>query len=353
MDDATAWRVRRVVLSVLFLLVVAVPLYPELFGLDEVTPFPQLVAFRPQGLVVVLVVALVMLLREGWRIAAGLVLLLAVTGAGLTAPRALSDPEPPPAGTRELTVMVANVLGGGAEPGEVAKLIRDRRPDVVSLPEAQVDVRQQIEAELRGLGYNGYTQQANTAVESATSVLVSSTLGGVRFDSEKLDPSRLSQPSTKPGAGEPGAETIGPVQQTTTRFGHVIITGGSLGKLRLIAYHGYPPLPDAVPSWKQDLHVLRKWCAEDRPTIVAGDFNATTDHADFRDALGSRCRSVAPAVGAGLRGTWPSSRPAVLRTQIDHVVVSDGVAPGKFRTYEIGGTDHLAVVATVVVPKES
>ncbi len=74
MDNETAWNVRRVVLSVLLLLIVAVPLYPELFGLDEMTPFTQLV-------VVPAAAAgrwsccwrLVMLLRWNWRIAAGLV----------------------------------------------------------------------------------------------------------------------------------------------------------------------------------------------------------------------------------------------------------------------------------------
>jgi hypothetical protein len=35
------------------------------------------------------------------------------------------------------------------------------------------------------------------------------------------------------------------------------------------------------------------------------------------------------------------------------VVVTDGVTPNNFRTYKIGGSDHLAVVATISVPKES
>jgi endonuclease/exonuclease/phosphatase (EEP) superfamily protein YafD len=354
MDSETAWNVRRVVLSVLVLLVVALPLYPELYGLDEVTPFTQLVSFRPQLLVLVLLLGVGMLLRWNWRIAAGLLLLLAFTGGALMAPRALSDPTPPPAGTRVLTVMVANVLGGAADAGEVARLIQTHKPDLVSLPEAQVDVRQEIEAHLQGLRYYGYTQQANAAVESATSVLVSATLGSVQFDSEKLDTGRVSsqQPGTpKPGAGDPGAETIGPVQQTTTQFGHVIVTGGNLGKLRLIAYHGYPPLPSAVTSWKRDLEVLESWCASASQTVLAGDFNATTDHADFRDALGRHCKSVAPSVGAGLQGTWPADRPALFRTQIDHVVITDGITPGRFKTYNLKGTDHRAIITTVAIPK--
>jgi hypothetical protein len=94
MDNEHAWLVRRVVLSVLFLLIVAIPLYPELFGLDEVTPFAQLVAFRPQGLAIVLLLGLLMLIRE-------------------------------------------------------------RRPELVSLPEAQADVREEIRAQLQGLAYQG------------------------------------------------------------------------------------------------------------------------------------------------------------------------------------------------------
>ena len=295
-----------------------------------------------------------MLVRWNWRIAAGLVILLALTGGALLSPRGLSKPTPPPAGTRVLTVMVANVLGGGADPEAVAKLIQTHKPDIVSLPEAQVDVRQEIERYLQGASYFGYTQQANAAVESATSVLVSSALGAVHFDAERLDTGKVSSelPGTaKPGAGEPGAETTGPVRQTTTQFGHIIVTGGNLGKLRLIAYHGYPPLPKDVTTWKQDLQVVQDWCSAGTQTVLAGDFNATTDHADFRAALSRHCRSVAPAGGAGLQGTWPSDRPALFRTQIDHVVVTDGIVPGKFKTYNLEGSDHRAVIATVAVPK--
>jgi len=321
MDNERAWFIRRVVLSVLFVAVVAVPLYPELFGLDEVTPFAQLVAFRPQGLAVVLLLALLMLIRRGWRIAAALVAVLALTGGALTAPRKFSDARPAPAGSRVLTIMVANVLGGGADAGDVAQVIRERHPDLVSLPEAQVDVREEIRAHLQGLDYQGYTTQPAKAVESATSVLVSSSLGAVAFDAED-----------------------------GTAFGHIVVTGGTLGDIRLIAYHGFPPLPDAVTTWKQDLQVLRQWCSEDPPTIVAGDFNATLDHAEFRHALGGNCRSVAPTVGDGLVGTWPADQPAVVRTQIDHVVVTRQFQPGGFTTYAIAGTDHRAVVATVAVP---
>jgi endonuclease/exonuclease/phosphatase family metal-dependent hydrolase len=83
--------------------------------------------------------------------------------------------------------------------------------------------------------------------------------------------------------------------------------------------------------------------------VIAGDFNGTVDHADFRGALSGYCRSVGPSVGGGLQGTWPADQPAVLRTQIDHVVVTRQFEPGGFTTYSIHGTDHRAVVATVAL----
>ncbi|GAA1583097.1 MULTISPECIES: endonuclease/exonuclease/phosphatase family protein [Kribbella] len=320
MDNEKAWFVRRLVLSVLFLIIVALPLFPELFGLDELTPFTQVAAFRPQALAVVLVLALLMLVRRGWRIASALIGVLALSGAALTAPRQFSSARPAPAGARVLTIMVANVLGGGARAADVAQLIRDRKPDLVSLPEAQADVREQIRALLQDQQYKGYTAQPSGAAPSATSVLVSPALGDVAFRSE------------------PG-----------TTFGNVVVTGGNLGAARLIAYHGYPPLPDAVTTWAHDLLKVREWCSQDPPTVIAGDYNATADHAEFRAALGGYCRSVGPSVGGGLQGTWPADQPAVLRTQIDHVVVTRQVEPEDFTTYPIHGTDHRAVVATVAV----
>jgi len=312
---------RRPVTALALGLLVAVPLFPEVFGLGGVSPFAQLTAFRPQGIAVIAVVAALALIRRTWRLYGALGLALAVVAGGLVVPRVLSSPDDAPAGTTTLTVMGANVLGGGADAGRVAEVIRERRPAFVSLPEAQVDVRQRIEVGLSGLGYRGYTFQSSDAPVSATSVLVSPELGGVTFDT---------------GRG-------------ATEFGHVFVTGGTLGRLRLVAYHSYPPMLGSLGVWKRDLEAVGSWCSEGIPTIIAGDFNATVDHGPFRQALGSSCRSVAPAVGEGLQGTWPSDRPAALRTQIDHVVVTNGLAPIDFTSYDILGSDHRAVVARLAV----
>jgi endonuclease/exonuclease/phosphatase (EEP) superfamily protein YafD len=123
------------------------------------------------------------------------------------------------------------------------------------------------------------------------------------------------------------------------------VTGGDLGSLRA-AFHAYPPLPFAADRWRGDLEGLQRFCASNG-TIIAGDFNATLDHSALRTATNG-CADAAATTGAGLQGTWPASAPGLLRTQIDHVFTTDLQAnPIEFA--EIDGTDHLAVVAELML----
>jgi endonuclease/exonuclease/phosphatase (EEP) superfamily protein YafD len=315
----------RLIGAALVLLIVTALLFPELFRLSGVSPFTQLVAFRPQGLVLVALGGALIAVRRPGRVLGALVLALAALAAALTAPRVFSEAAATPPEQRERTVLAANLLGGGADLGQVAALIREHRPVFVSLPEATEEVRRELEAELAGAGYRGYTHQPRGYPVSATSVLVAESLGEVRF---------------RPGGSAGG----GP----ETEFGNVTVTGGALGESRLVAYHPHPPVPSGVGTWRRDLEALNAWCGTGR-VIVAGDFNATLDHTALRDSLGS-CRSVAGAVGKGLEGTWPAGRPAVLRTPIDHVVVSADLTPRSFSTHHLDGTDHRAVLAAVATP---
>lgn len=302
-----------VIKGTVFVLLVGIPLFPGVLG--AYTPFAQLSAFRPQGILLVAAVSVLAFNRKSLRLYAVLGLALATIAALNTAPRLLTNADPAPPGRTTVTVMGANVLGGGASPDTIATLIRAQRPAFVSLPEAKEDLRKAIEAKVPG--YRGHTIQTSDSPVSATSVLVSEEqLGDVRFDP----------------AGDP------------TNFGHVAVTGGALGDLRLIAYHSFPPMPAASGRWRDDLKAIGPWCAEGKAVIV-GDFNASIDHRPFREALGDRCRSVAPSVGKGLVGTWPANRPAFVRTQIDHVVFTDGLTPLDFTAYDLEGSDHRAVIA--------
>src|SRR3954451_20396616 len=85
--------------------------------------------------------------------------------------------------------------------------------------------------------------------------------------------------------------------------------------------------------------------------ILAGDFNATLDHAELRRLLGRGYRDAAEQAGSGLHMTWPAGKslpPAVLA--IDHVLADRRVRVASARTVAIPGSDHRGVLAELVLP---
>ena len=105
------------------------------------------------------------------------------------------------------------------------------------------------------------------------------------------------------------------VGHNTSTFPDVQITGGTLGALRVVAFHSVAPVPGAVPEWRDDMALLPTWCAGPTPAIVAGDFNATLDHSLLRAGMAG-CGDAAAQRGDGLVPTWgptpahPRDRPA-------------------------------------------
>jgi len=117
--------------------------------------------------------------------------------------------------------------------------------------------------------------------------------------------------------------------------------------IALAAVHTNPP---TASRWEEDLNALP--AAEDDPLrIMFGDFNATLDHAAFRDLLGRGYEDAAATLGDGLTPTWPVGRdtlPALFA--IDHVLADERVGIRDFSVHEIAGTDHKAVYAELVLP---
>jgi endonuclease/exonuclease/phosphatase (EEP) superfamily protein YafD len=134
------------------------------------------------------------------------------------------------------------------------------------------------------------------------------------------------------------------------KFAWIELSGGRLGGVRLVGVHTAAPVSGSVPAWRADLEALATWCQHTAtPIVLAGDFNATLDHRELR-SLG--CTDVAAAVGRGLTGTWPTSLPAWLGVQIDHVLVGGGITPSGARVLNLPGSDHRAVLARVTLPDE-
>jgi endonuclease/exonuclease/phosphatase family metal-dependent hydrolase len=97
---------------------------------------------------------------------------------------------------------------------------------------------------------------------------------------------------------------------------------------------------------------------------MLGDFNATLDHAEFRQMLegsagaGTGGTGSGPLVDAGaaalarLVPTWPMAGPPLPGVVIDHIVTGPQVGSRGYSVLPVAGSDHAAVLATLSVPAE-
>src|SRR5215471_1173738 len=125
----------------------------------------------------------------------------------------------------------------------------------------------------------------------------------------------------------------------------------------LVCVHTPPPRPPWSPAntarWRSELAALPDPArsAADPPRVLAGDFNASVDHACFRQVLRLGHVDAAARFGRGLVPTWgpgPWGRPALLT--IDHVLVDPGCAVQAVSVYPLPGSDHRAVYAEFRLP---
>lgn len=92
--------------------------------------------------------------------------------------------------------------------------------------------------------------------------------------------------------------------------------------VELTAIHTTPPStsPSAVRAWSDDLAAL-PGPERDVLRVLAGDFNASFDHASFRRLVARGWVDAARAAGRGLTSTWVPVRSPVPRLTLDHVLV--------------------------------
>ena len=141
-------------------------------------------------------------------------------------------------------------------------------------------------------------------------------------------------------------QTPGHFQQPTLR---VAPPGGPV--VEVTAVHVHPPTSSAddVRRWHADLDrlsapetgVLR---------VLAGDLNATPDHAAFRRVLGRGWTDAARATGQGLRPTWRPVRSPQPRLTLDHVLADPRITVAGLQVRPVPGTDHRALVADLRLP---
>jgi endonuclease/exonuclease/phosphatase (EEP) superfamily protein YafD len=249
----------------------------------------------------------------------------AAAGAALTAavgPRAVPSGQPPAAGP-VLRVLTANLLAGRAAAGGVVELVRRQDADVLFVQELTDDAAAGLQR--AGLG----NLLPYRAPEPAPS--------GPQDSIYARYPLRGGPPGTPAGAARCAARLDLPSGQS----------------VRLTCIHAVPPRPAGGPGaaarWRRELAALP--APGDSPSVLAGDFNATLDHAQFRRLLRRGYADAASGAGHGLSLTWgprPGRGPALLA--IDHVLADRRCAVLTASAHVLPGSDHRALYAELRLP---
>ncbi|MFI8526427.1 endonuclease/exonuclease/phosphatase family protein [Promicromonospora sukumoe] len=319
-------RFVRGVLS-LVLWVISIPVLlvalARVLPFDDVVPLPQLAAFTPWATIAALPLLIVALFARRWVLTS----LLGLSFAGFLywmapfflPPDTSTAADPADAGT--VRVMTVNALYGQADAETVVRLVGSQNVEVLSVQELTPDFAQALtDAGLDDLLPHSFTVPAEDT--PAGSGLWSTT---ELREVEQQRGSTFAMPSA------------------------LVDVGGT--DVRVTVVHPYPPMPAETTTWHTELAELAERVHADTttPQILAGDFNATYDHASFRDLLGSRFLDASREWGAGPAVTWPEGSQVPALLALDHVVVEKDMPVSDVVSMEVPGTDHRALVATVVV----
>ena len=285
---------------------------------DAITPVPQLLAFLP-WLLAPAVLALLLSLLSRWRTGVVWGVLVLAPLAWFIEPYGKSSD---PTGTplAEFRVLTSNVRVGLGT-GSLVPVIRRERPDIVFVEECEHHCSATLEHAFGGTDGVYRYRQAVEGSGSNGSVILS------RFP-------------LKAAPGVPG--TMGMPGAVADVRGHPV---------RLQLAHPMPPLAGGVPLWRRELGALRAYAAAggDTPTVLAGDFNASQDHAAFRRILDTGLHDSARLDDSARTPSWPARTSPPLGVQIDHVLVSRDFSANSARFLDIADTDHRALIVDVTL----
>lgn len=296
----------------------------RLLGLER-GPLVQLFAFTPYATAAALLpLAIALLARRWWQAAVAGVAVLAL--AVVVVPRAVpADAVPPGAHGPAVKVLTANLRFGGVEPRVVVALVRDQRVDLLALQEITADAARGLAA--AGLEDELPYQEVHPEGGAAGSAIYS------RF------PLRDAGLRVNPGG-------------FWQAYATVAVPGGPTVVIESV--HPCAPFGlSQLECWRADL-VAQPSATPDGPVrILAGDFNATLDHAALRRLIDTGYRDAAASVGAGLIPTWGAyGRRKVPPVTLDRVLADRRVGVREVSVYPLPGSDHRAVLAELVLPPD-
>ncbi|MEU8311578.1 endonuclease/exonuclease/phosphatase family protein [Micromonospora sp. NPDC048887] len=293
----------------------------RLTGLER-GPLVQAIAFTPYVAATAPVVALAALaLRRRGPAAVAVLAALALIGA--VAPRAIPGDRPAADGPT-VRLLTANLRLGSADPAALVDLVRTRRVDVLTVQE----LTPPLAAELDRLGL------ATLLPHRSSNPEVGSTGSGVYARHPLRD----------------GGHRRNQGFFFTQAYATVAVPGAP--PLRVESAHPAAPYAlDVVPDWWTDQRAQPPATPDGGLSVLAGDFNATLDHAALRDLITTGYTDAADAAGAGFGGTWgPYDGDPIPPITIDHVLVDRRVAVVAAGTFPVPGSDHRALLAELRLP---
>ncbi|WP_165962732.1 endonuclease/exonuclease/phosphatase family protein [Occultella glacieicola] len=260
------------------------------------------------------------------------VVILGLTAVGhgaVLAGRGLSAGGVPTAATEtadEITLLNLNLRGRAADTDDVVDLVREAGVDVLVLPESGGDVLGELADALAAAGerFEAFAGTRGVSDPDGTGILVSESMGAY----EEVPSTERSVLRIVPVSGDgPPITAVHPRSPPGIRTALV--------------------RPQALQTWRDEVAAVAPLCAQTPGGIVAGDFNATLDHAPMRTI--APCVDASVLAGIGGVSTYPVRMPALLGTTIDHVLID----PADFEVtagavVEVPGTDHRGVLIRLV-----
>jgi endonuclease/exonuclease/phosphatase (EEP) superfamily protein YafD len=290
----------------------------RLAGVDRISslssvliPGMAIVPYVAAGVVIPLAFAA---LTRNW-VALGVAVAVAAVYAGIVLPRAFGGGQPHATGP-QLRILTANLRFGAAGNASLVDLVRRTGADVLSVQEFTPDAAERLDE------------------------------AGI----EQLLPYRVIDPRGGPeGSGLYARYPLRELPErgpTTFAMVNATLDVPGTAPVRMTAAHPPAPLGPDVPRWRHDIGEIPPATPHGQVGIVAGDFNATLDHAPLRGLIGKGFTDAADATGQGLVPTFRPWPPIT----IDHVLADKRVAVERVKIYLQPASDHRALFAQLRLP---
>lgn len=307
-------------------------------GLEARMPLPYMIALTPLLWVPLMILAAVAAWQHEWTAMSLLIVVALIASSqrinywGTSIDPAGKRKESHRETTREtlspqFSVMTMNCRYGRADAAEIIRNIRERNISVLALQEVTDDLITRLtEADINELLPYHQFGDAKETDNGGFNVIYSC------YEPSAAVPNVVSIPA----ADVPAI--------TLKTSGNRTVT--------LCSAHPKSPMRGCA-DWSAGILGLRelaraKSVSNRNIVVVMGDLNSSTDHPSFRALLKSGFKDASLIQAAGPNLTFPSWLKWP-RIELDHVLFTPGLKPSGVKSFEVEGTDHLALTATLAL----